>query len=909
MNQPENMTLKATVEHPSSESGFGGVDEKKRSSLSDLFSWPGRIALLMALVLSPWPFASVENWAQSLITIALLVGLGFWWFETALNRRKSQVLPYIGLLVFLGLLIGIIQTISLPDWIAQLMVGRQQEIYKEFSGNADSSVSISLNREGTWNQIRMLVIAISGLLLGCRFFRTKRDIVLLMSVVAVNGVAIGFFGIIHKLTDNGKMYWAYEVAGLHFGSFVNRNNAAGYLLMCLGCCLGLLPIVMAKRRNTGSRPIISKELPIWRRWYFYTLEFVSELTATKVAVLICAILIATAILTTLSRGGVVGLLVASMGTILIYGMARKPKNFGFVFMPLIAMMMALFGWIGFGEELVGRFDRIDMVDVGNADSRVQNWRETWPAVTDMGKLGSGLGSYKNVHRIYRKSQENQLYVYAENQYFQSLVEAGWLGLVLFLLAWLLAYKYASLALFQGSSPTTIGIGTMGVFVVFSQSVVSFFDFGLYIPANMLLLAVLMGFLAYHCQALALRLKEKSWLCLRVPNYLVQLIVLVFFAATTLVALDLYRRSSLDRLMKPHAVRFNRFNMDLETTDERIAALTARVRGKPSVELLNYAGELWMHRARLVLFDSIVQSPDYTSALAVRDDTSKSRMINNLWNLTNIQQMQGTIYALERDQSKYQVMKFLAPIRESLVSARRYFMLSRQIVPLQPLVHLRLGELNGVIGETEAGDVDMERAMKLAPSNPAFRRIVGIYYLQSGNVDGAIEHLNKYLELMPQRFSQLMSLITGRTGRNMARVDEDEILEIIPNNGRMLYDYVEDFMSPESEYKNKFLERAAQAVEALEVNLRENDVLLGDIRRLQGGAELKNAIRAYNSALNGQPNDHKTRYNRARIHVKLGDLDAAFEDASYLVSRNKENQTYNRLLEDVQVAIEFRDKDQ
>jgi len=172
MNQPENMTLGAMIGKPDSDSGRGTPNAvpEKETSLSDKFSFPGRISLLLAVLLSPWALASVRLWPQFGIIILMLIGLGFWWFETAFHERKSQVFPYIFVLVAAGLLIGIFQVIPLPSWLVELLTGRQASIYSNFSGNPEPSVTISLDREGTWYQIRLLVIAICGLLLGCRFF-------------------------------------------------------------------------------------------------------------------------------------------------------------------------------------------------------------------------------------------------------------------------------------------------------------------------------------------------------------------------------------------------------------------------------------------------------------------------------------------------------------------------------------------------------------------------------------------------------------------------------------------------------------------------------------------------------------------------------------------------------------------
>ena len=902
------MTLKATVEGPFDD-GKGKGNEQKNASLSDRFSWPGRIALLLVVVLSPWAFASVENWAQRWISIGLLFAMAFWWFETALKNRNKQVVPYISVLVFIGILIGLVQLVSLPDWAASIFSGRQQEIYSNFTDDPSAKVSISLDREGTWGQIRLLVIAMAGLLLGCRYFRTKRDIVLLLSVITFNGTVIAFFGIISKLTDNGKMFWFHEVIGgsAHFGPFVNRNNGAGYLLMCLACAIGLLPILMQRKQTRGPRNIVSKEIPFWRQLKIQLLEFIAELNATKVAILFAAIVIAAAIPSSLSRGAVVALLVASIGTILIYGMARKPRNSTFVLVPLAGFALALASWIGFGDELMTRFESIDVVDVNDADGRIKHWKDTWPAVKDMGILGSGLGSYKGVHRLYRTDEERTMFVYAENQYFQSLVEAGWVGLIVFLIAWLLAFRYVLLLLFDGSSPTTIAVGTMGAFLLISQAVASVFDFGFYIPSNMLLLAMLVGFLGYHAHSLAGRLKSRSWLEFKCPNYLVQVAVLILFGGTTMVALDLHRRASLDTLMRPRAIHFDRNNMDLSTTDKRIAKLASKIHRTPTVEALNYLGELWMHRSRLTMFDSLVAEPEVQTLLSLMGPEKQEEQFERYWAVTDILRLQENAYYLRKERSKYEAQRFLQspPIKDNLHSAKSYFIHSRRTSPLQPIVHLRIGEIRSVVDGIRDGDVDIERALQLAPSNPSFRQVAGVYYLQSGNAEKSVPHFRRYLELRPLFYRNLMKLISGGTSRHMERVDDETMAKIIPDNGIMLHEYVVNYMDPNSPLRSQFLERALKSIEKVEHSRREFDVLTGDIRFEQG--DIAGAIEEYDRAMTSQPNDPETRYKRAKLLVELGRLDQALKDAEHLEQHSDGDATYTKFLKSIRSQIRKRDR--
>ena len=98
MKQPENMTLKGTLEQREGR-------KRAKQPLSETFAAPARWSLLLAVILAPWAFGSVHHWAQKWISVLLLIGLGFWWFETAMNSRRKQVFPYISMLVLGGMII------------------------------------------------------------------------------------------------------------------------------------------------------------------------------------------------------------------------------------------------------------------------------------------------------------------------------------------------------------------------------------------------------------------------------------------------------------------------------------------------------------------------------------------------------------------------------------------------------------------------------------------------------------------------------------------------------------------------------------------------------------------------------------------------------------------------------------
>lgn len=911
MNLPDNMTLRATLES-------GRKEAAQRSLLAEGIAWTGRIAILSAVIVSPWLIGGVQHWAQFWIAIAALIGLAFWWFETALYKKDKQVLPYVLLPVVIGFAIGLFQLMPLPDGLSNLLLGRQTELYERYT--VDGQViedgidvshripkRISLNQEGTKHHLRLMIIAIAGLLLGCRLFRTRRDIFLLLSAITINGVALALFGLVQQLTTNGQLlYWSIPLTqgGRVFGPFVNRNNAAGYLLLCLAGAIGLLGMVVEQRRTVGPNQMVSREIPVWRQFNYHLLHFIADLTATKLSAILAIVVLATGVMASLSRGGVLAMLGGGIATILFYGLARRPKNTGFLLLPLVILTFALSSWIGFGDALIDRFEGFDAQKMAQQEQRVKNWTDTFPATREMGVLGSGLGSYSGVHRLYRADRETKLFRFAENQYFQSLVESGWPGFLVYLMAWGICWSYVILLIYRGTSSNTVALGVAGVFLLVSQGIASFFDFGFYIPANMLLFAVMIGFIGYHAHGLAGRLKQRSWLQFQTPNVFVQGVLLLVFAGVTVAALDLYRKSDLDMAME---YNFNTSHYDspnLEQTNAAIEKISPLVKRTTSVEGLNYLGDLWVHRARLEFFEQLVSLPGFNLLEGEEEEKTKEE----LWNYTQLGRMHENVHYLSKDVSQYQAARFLEYdfIAQNLPGAMNYYQVSRQLSPLQPQVHKQIGKINSLIGSNDAASADFERAVELAPTNAELRLTAGEFYLQAGRMEAAAPHFRRVLELDPDRFKSVLQLLTGRSNKKIDPVDESVIFEtIIPDDPEMLFQFAMRFMDESSPNKLEVLEKADLILGEASLSDTDRVLLSGRIKLAKG--DMAAGIEQFENALRSEPGDQKTRVKLARLYLQAGMLDEARKEAVYLIRINRRSAAYKKLVAEIENAIKIEDE--
>ena len=663
--------------------------------------------------------------------------------------------------------------------------------------------------------------------------------------------------------------------------------------------------------RSGPQTIVSREMPLWRQMTANLAEFVAELNLKKVILLLGIVLIGTGVIASLSRGGAVAMLFGGVASLVAYGMARQPKNSSFVFIPALLLAGLMVGFWTLGDGLAKRLGEIDTVEI-DSDLRIAHWKSTWPATKEFGILGSGLGTYRGVHRSYRDSTENSVFFYAENQYFQGLVEAGWPGFIIYLTAWFLVIQSASLLLNRGQSPTSIGVGLMGTYLISSQAVASGLDFGFYIPANTLALAVMFGFLSYHAQALGGRLKKPSWLRLQVPSVVISTVVLILFGSTCLVIYGLHQRATIDRLCLPRVVLLTRENMTLKQSTERLDQLLPLVKNRPTPKGLNYAAGLLVHRCRLQLFNKTVSSNDINKivgSVGTPEELAEAKKIvtDNLWIKTDLLELQEHVNYLESE-SKIELSKFRAEpaIQQNLPLAMQLWEYSREVSPLQPYVHLQLGELNAIFGNLKEADRCIERTLEVAPMNPRFRKIAGLYFLQSNRPKLAAEQFRRQLELKPREFNETITIVTGRSNRSIEPLSAEMITNfLLPDDPKMLYLYATLHQQGPPEQKQATLERAANLLDNMDFRDIEENKLLGDIRRTQGYAE--KAIDAYDDYILIAPHDATYLFRRAQLLEELGRYELALEDATRLADRAVNPKVYRDFARKIRIKLSEREE--
>lgn len=354
--------------------------------------------LLLVAVLAPLAYGTVEDWSVALFELnALLVGvlLAFKcaWEPSRDWRNWRLSLPLLALVV-----LGGVQLLPLRAGVAGAEVWQAAQAWRTFSLDAQAT------RESAVKLLATFIYLIAALHL-LRDAKRRRKLVLVLSWL---GAATALFAIAQKLTWNGKFYWLRPASPYvaPFGPFANYNHFAGMMEL-------LLPLAFAR------------------------LLFTRTEAGQRMLGLLAVILMAGALLFSLSRGGMLALGVELTA---LFALAWRTRPAGaqanqqLRLAGLAVFLMAVLAlWIGY-DALLWRFQSLRQgAQEYSVVTRLEYWRGAWQMFLDHPLLGVGLGAFPALYPHYgHSSAKLERLEKTHNDYLQVLTDAGLLGGLLLL---------------------------------------------------------------------------------------------------------------------------------------------------------------------------------------------------------------------------------------------------------------------------------------------------------------------------------------------------------------------------------------------------------------------------------------------------------------------------------------------
>lgn len=430
--------------------------------------------LLTLIVLVAIPYGTVQPWWQALFECAVFVLAALWFLEGFLSNvwdlSTYHILwPLLALAAF-----AFLQTLPIGE-VNNVSLGIGRGVWK----------TLSADPHGTrrWVSKMLALILVGAMLL--RYTSNERRLRALIYVVVGVALASASFGLVRQVVQHEVGFILPHLKpGYGYAQFINKNHFPFLMEMAIGLVLGLSMSGVVKR----DRLLIHIGV---------------------------ALLLAGALVSSNSRGGIFSLVCQLILTASLFFMVRRVRTSVdssrtalrwvlragsslVVRALLIGCLIVAIGvgvvWIG-GDPLVGNFQAMPtevgapMEGVRWGVRRWDIWPATWRLIKDHPVAGVGYGGYWMAIPEYHDASGEKTPQEAHNDYLELLASGGLIGIALG--GWFVCAFVRSVLPRLRSSGRFRRAATFGALIGLSGIAIhSVVDFGLHIMINALIFMAL-----------------------------------------------------------------------------------------------------------------------------------------------------------------------------------------------------------------------------------------------------------------------------------------------------------------------------------------------------------------------------------------------------------------------------------
>lgn len=464
--------------------------------------------LLITVCALPWLLGGMIPLARLVLLSGATLAAELSLLAALLRGRLSSSVPAVMLpLVLLAVLGGVQLRSATVSPAARMQSAVNSPVLAEDGPQATHTLSPADTRTTIGTLVALALLA------GVAFEQFRSPAVMLCSGVLLlaNGIAITAVGMSHRFQETKfelNSLWTIGDPrnwGAVFATFINPNNAAGWLCLCLAVAAGWLTWQLKPAATTPSlrrgRLRISLFGRIWQR----SMEFMADLTVGQILAFSSVALLGAGVAATQSRGGILAMLVAAVLTASLKSSLRH--------LPVTLLLLAVCGaatfgvlqWLSLDADIVGEMESLRDLDQASG-IRPAHWADAVHVVLDFPLLGTGLGAYRFATLPYQTFDAGVWFRNADNHYVDLLIEGGLAGLLLFAAIGVCGVLTGRAA-WQQSKTRTIrrrseaprvsrrilaGLGTAAVMGTLTQAVSGVFDYGVGMPAAASLLVLLIA---------------------------------------------------------------------------------------------------------------------------------------------------------------------------------------------------------------------------------------------------------------------------------------------------------------------------------------------------------------------------------------------------------------------------------
>jgi tetratricopeptide (TPR) repeat protein len=436
--------------------------------------------LISLLAFAPLALGAVRAWSEQIV-LALVAAISICFaLKLVVDRDVRFVWSwlYVPLALFI-LLVGV-QLIALPTGVIEAISPNTAAVKKDLLGdlpNANdvlASMTISFYPHATKHDLRIILAVAAVFIVVVNVFRRPEQIKRLLAAIAIIGGCIAALALVQDVLGNGKIYWLVDpgVGKACSGPFVNHSHYGQFMNLSIGAALGLL-LVRVHQAFTGTKVTPAA-----------VFDYLGSPAARVIWLLVAGIIVGAAtVFVSLTRGGMISMLIGAGFTTLVLSSRRSLKGQGWIIALLALGAFICVLYIGFDAV----YDRLaSLRELHQAQAgRWQIIKDVSLAWAHFPVFGTGQGTHEVVYPMFDRSTTPALAAYAENEYAQTAEETGVIGLAALLcfgvLVWACyAHNIKSTSVPIRSAAYGLGFGLVAIMVH------SLSDFGQHLPANAVL---------------------------------------------------------------------------------------------------------------------------------------------------------------------------------------------------------------------------------------------------------------------------------------------------------------------------------------------------------------------------------------------------------------------------------------
>ncbi|MBV1776613.1 O-antigen ligase family protein [Burkholderiaceae bacterium DAT-1] len=464
----------------------------ERSQLKD---WPVLAALLFLLCWVPLPLASNRWWAHGLLLGWVMLA----WVLVAVCWREHSALLFqrlgqfkLPLMLVWGLCaLAYLQSLSLPiSFVAMLSPQAAADWRAVMPGTLTASFSID---PGQTRIAATLAFAYAS----CATFavlsiRDSTRLKILAYTLLGSGLFQAMVGLILFSTHAHYLFLTTAVNHDYLlGTFVYKNNAAGYFELCLAVGIGLMMGQLESSSNATRKRAVVKAL-----------QFV---LSKKMQMRLMLVILVIALVLTRSRMGNAGFFAAMIvaGGIWMFAAKRSARTMAILLVSLVVVDVVIIGkWVGL-DKVAERLDETRMtLEEANEDRKIKApseqsmeerllpARSTAAALSDYPVTGSGGGTFFTVFPRYSPAGLSGYWDHAHNDYLELLGEYGVVGISMFAVLAISSAGMAIRVMRRRYRSVVRGVGLGVLMAILAYIFHSLVDFNLQIPATAMTATVL-----------------------------------------------------------------------------------------------------------------------------------------------------------------------------------------------------------------------------------------------------------------------------------------------------------------------------------------------------------------------------------------------------------------------------------